>query len=435
MKKTAIMCLILFLAAGSIFAAGTQESGKDGSSEVNMTTWFPRPVQETEYDEIGVFMENNPDIKLDHQVLEGSRYQELLRTRITAGDIPDVMVLMTPQVSAYGKLGILADVSDTPMGKIQAEIPSLNAALSVDGKTAAINGSGGVVQHAIFYNKRMFETYGLEEPTTQQEFEQACEVLHSAGEDVIIFGGADTWPYKHAQFPFGFTDQVSAALEEAGTTDLMRALYEGAAPSEIYGGTLRYFEEMVNKGWVAKTGLTMTWPESFRHFIDGNCAMLPQGPWIIGMVENQIDPPINPEKFELGVMFFPEDPYKGKRYFQGYLEYNFALSKEGAENPAAVRLFEFLTSEENMTEALSDAGRPTLFPLELEVENPVQQKMNSDLSGSDIEIVVFSFPEATGWGEKEVPSAFAAVHAGESAEQALSDLDAFYADHKTDIQP
>jgi ABC-type glycerol-3-phosphate transport system substrate-binding protein len=435
MKKTILFLMMLCLAGAGAFASGAQEDASGDSQKVTMATWFPRPVQETEYDEVGVFLEKYPDIELEHQLLEGSRYQELLRTRITAGDIPDVMVLMTPQVKAYGNLGILADVSDTPMGIVQAGIPSLNAALSVDGRTVAINGSGGVVQHPVFYNKLMFEKYGLQEPETSAEFEEVCRTLYEAGEDVILFGGADTWPYKHGQFAFGFTDQVGTALEETGTSDLMRALYEGALPSDVYGGTLRFFEDMVKKGYVARTGVTMTWPESFRYFIDGNCAMLPQGPWIVGMVENQIDPPIDSDVFELGVMFYPEEPYEGKRYFQGYLEYNYALSTEGAENPAAVKLFEFLTSEENLTAALSDAGRPTLFPLELTVENPVQQKMNNDLNSDDVEIVVFSFPEATGWGEKETPSAFAAVHAGERAEEALKDLDAFYADHKADIQP
>jgi raffinose/stachyose/melibiose transport system substrate-binding protein len=435
MKKIVVLIVLSCFTFGVVFAAGNRDSRSDASRKVSMATWFPRPVQETEYDEIGEFLRANPQIELEHQVLEGSRYQELLRTRITAGDIPDVMVLMTPQVSAYGKLGILADVSDTPMGKVQATIPSLNDSLSVDGKTVAINGSGGVVQHPVFYNKVLFEKYGLREPGSREEFNELCKVLYEAGEDVIIIGGADTWPYKHVQFALGFTDQVEVALKKTGTSDLMHALYKGSLPSEIYGGTLTYFEDLVKKGYVAKTGLTMTWPESFRYFLDGKGAMLPQGPWIIGMVESQSEPPIDPDVFDLGVMFFPEDPYQGKRYFQGYLEYNFALSKKGAENPDAVKLFEFLTSEENMTKALSSAGRPTLFPLTLNVSNPVQQKMNRDLGSEDIEIVVFSFPEATGWGEKEVPGAFSAVHAGETAANALNDLDDFYADHRMDIQP
>lgn len=431
MKKVLAVVLLITLAVTGAFAKGEVEKEASGN-KVTMSSWFPRPIDGA-HDQIGEFMAANPDVDLDYQIFEGSKYEELLRTKITSNDIPDVMALMTPQVANYGKLGILADLSDTEAGRMQAQLPSLNKALSVDGKTVAINGSGGVVQHTIFYNKVIFDRYGIEEPKSRQEFEEACETLKQAGEDVILYGGSDTWPYKYAQFPFGFNSQVAVALQKAGTSDLMEALYKGVTPSEIYGDSLRYFEKLVKKGYIAKTGLTMTWPESFTHFTDGNAAMLPQGPWIIGMVNNQIDPPIDPERFELGVMFFPAEPYEGKTYYQGYMEYNFALSTKGAKNPDAVKLFEFLTSKENLTAELSSHGRPTLFPLELKTDSPVQKKMNSDLVGDDIEIVIFSYPEVTGWGESQMPNAYKAIHAGETVERVLEELDYFYEDHKADL--
>lgn len=431
MKKAGVLVLMLCL----IISAAAARGGKEDVDRVSIATWFPRPVEAQEYDEIGTFMEQHPEIRVDFQLLEGSRYEELLGTRVNAGDIPDIMLLMTPQVKAYGNMGLLADVSDFPAGRMQKEIISLNDALTVNGKTVAINGSAGVVQHPIFYNKVMFEKYGLQEPETREDFENICKVLYEAGEDVFLLGGADTWPYKHVQFALGFTNQVSVALQEAGTVDLMEALYKGVKPSSIYGDTLRYFEYLVGQGYISRTGLTMTWPESFRYFTDGNAAMFPQGPWVIGMSAAQSDPPIDPELFELGVFFFPEEKFQGNRYFQGYLEYNYALAAHALENPAAIQLFEFLTSEENLSASLSSAGRPTLFPLELDIDNPVEEKMHNDLSADDVEIVVFSFPEATGWGEVKMPEAFKAVHAGESSDRALEALDVFYANHKGDIVP
>jgi ABC-type glycerol-3-phosphate transport system substrate-binding protein len=436
MKKVLLLLAGICVIAGLATASGAKEGAAPAGAKTKLTmvSWFPRPTQAGDHDQIGEFLKANPDIELDYQVLEGSRYEELVRTKITAGDIPDVMVLMTPQVKDFGRLGILADVSKTPGGLMQAKVPSLNAALAANGKTVAVNGSAGVVQHTIFYNKVIFRKHGISEPKTRAEFEAACAKLKGAGEEVIIYGGADTWPYKYAQFPLGFTSQVKVALEKAGTTDLMEALYKGVKPSEIYGDTMRYFKMLVDKGYVSKTGLTMTWPESFTYFTDGKCAFLPQGPWIIGMVANQKDPVIDPNVFELGVMFFPEEQLNGKRYFQGYMEYSFALAAKAEKNPAAIRLFDFLTSETNLKAELSFYGRPTLFPIQLDIKDQVQKKMIGDLSGPGVEMVIFSFPEAKGWGETQMPSAFKAVHAGETAEKALAALDAFYADHKTDIK-
>jgi hypothetical protein len=117
-----------------------------GAQTLKYTSWMAagedKPV-------LSAFMAANPGIKVEDEILEGSRYQSLLKTRVLGGDIPDVMLIMPDQIQEFAKLGLLADVSSEPSIALQKKAPSIDASLSLAGKTYGFSVNGGVAEHPI----------------------------------------------------------------------------------------------------------------------------------------------------------------------------------------------------------------------------------------------------------------------------------------------
>ncbi len=62
-----------------------------------------------------------------------------------------------------------------------------SAWITDDGKNVFCVPMASVI-HGFFYNKDMFDKYGIQEPTTRDEFFAALETLKSNGETAIVMG-------------------------------------------------------------------------------------------------------------------------------------------------------------------------------------------------------------------------------------------------------
>ncbi len=419
MKRASIMVL-LFLSAALAFA--------QGSVSLKYTSWMAggedKPV-------LAAFMKANPGILVEDEILEGSKYQLLLKTRILGGDIPDVMLIMPDQVQEFIRLGIVADVSGEPALALQKKSPAINAAFEKNGKTYAFSVNGGTAEHPIWYNKVAFRKLGIAEPKTPEEFLAACEKIKSAGVDPIAFGAKDSWPNRWASY-WNLTSQVKVALEKAKTKDVFEAMSKGVKPSELYAESFKFIQEAVAKGYVSKASLSMTWPESAQYFVDGKAAMLPQGPWVPGLDNVK---GADPSAFELGVFLFPAKPYKGTTYVRAAADRILVLAAKTKNAAAARKLFNFFASEANLKSYLSGQTLTSLLPIKLDLP-PILNKYVADTQAKGVEtgfhdIASFAPPGFEG----KLCEVIGYVFAGESAGKALADFDAWYADHTKDIKP
>ncbi|EMF0498929.1 extracellular solute-binding protein [Enterococcus faecium] len=125
---------------------------------------------------------NTPDL---------SAYQTNIQQSLQVGDAPALFTWWTgSQLKELVKNDLLEDLTDQwDLYVDEGVSDQIKDALSVDGKVygAPLN----VIYNGIFYNKEIFDKYGLSAPKNLDEFLTICETLKSNGE--VPIGIGNTW--------------------------------------------------------------------------------------------------------------------------------------------------------------------------------------------------------------------------------------------------
>lgn len=139
-----------------------------------------------------LFMKKHPNIIIDFKPIKNTEYDGQLASSLQAGVGPDIMYLRSYDGGRilYNS-GFLYELNDAiPVLKGFPE--AAKAAWSTE--EGIIYGVPSVgVTHGIFYNKEIFDKYGLKEPTTWVEFIDVCVTLKDKGERVLAAGLKDQW--------------------------------------------------------------------------------------------------------------------------------------------------------------------------------------------------------------------------------------------------
>jgi len=188
MKKllVVLLCAVLFSSA-NIWANGSKED-----SDVITLEFFQQKREVIEiFDKIiADFEKLNPGIKIE-QVHVADADQVLL-SRLATNDVPDVMTHW-PNMTDYatGALeGYFIDLTDDPVAG--------NAIESIVNSITLSNGRNYCVPisintQGIFYNKTLFEQYGLDIPQTWEEFVALCETIKKLGKTPLVFPDKTSW--------------------------------------------------------------------------------------------------------------------------------------------------------------------------------------------------------------------------------------------------
>lgn len=301
------------------------------------------------------FMKKYPNIKVEDTVLDGQKYDQLLKTKFLSGDGPDVYLFMkSAQYASYVKEGWLMDVTNEPGTAMLKQSKELTGYYTVDGKIYGSIVNGGGELWPIYYNKKYFDKLGLKPPTTPEEFYVVAAKIKADGKEPVVFGGKDGWPFRIMFDPYRNAENFG---KYPSYND---ALYKGEVkPSDLYKNTFTEFGKWVKEGIVAKPSLTLTYDQSVQYFVDGKAAMIPQGPWLTGL-----DPVKNANKndFELGAFVYPYSSVNGKLHLLGAADRSIGINAKTKHADAAKKLYNFFLEKENVTKYLESQGLTTLLP-------------------------------------------------------------------------
>ena len=301
------------------------------------------------------FMKKYPNIKVEDTVLDGQKYDQLLKTKFLSNDGPDVYLFMkSAQYASYVKEGWLMDVSDEPGTAALKQSKELTDYYTVDGKIYGSIVNGGGELWPIYYNKKYFDKLGIAPPTTPEEFYEISAKIKADGIEPVVFGGKDGWPFRIMFDPYRNAENFG---DHPNYND---DLFSGAVkPSDLYKNTFAEFGKWVQEGIVAKPSLTLTYDQSVQYFVDGKAAMIPQGPWLTGL-----DPVVNANKdaFELGAFVYPYTPVNGKLHLLGAADRSIGMNPQSKHLDAAKKLYNFFLEKDNLTTYLESQGLTTLLP-------------------------------------------------------------------------
>ncbi len=144
------------------------------------------------------FEKENSKIKV--KVVNVPNAGEVLKTRVLAGDVPDVVNIypQSIELQEWAKAGVFEDLSNKDYLKRvkngYAEKYAVNEKVYNVPFTANAYG--------IYYNKDKFEELGLKVPETWDEFEQLVKDIVAKGQTPFGIAGADAWTLIRSWFFF-----------------------------------------------------------------------------------------------------------------------------------------------------------------------------------------------------------------------------------------
>lgn len=143
--------------------------------------------------------EKQTGIKVDLQILPDDDYDNIILSRLMAGNGPDIYTARCGfDMEPFHPDQYAVDLTDEPwinkMRDVVYEKVVYPMGTSVeDGGRVYYLILWGTSERGVLYDTEMFEKYGLSEPTSFEEFNHVCDVLLENGIIPLYFSGATNW--------------------------------------------------------------------------------------------------------------------------------------------------------------------------------------------------------------------------------------------------
>jgi raffinose/stachyose/melibiose transport system substrate-binding protein len=318
------------------------------------------------------FQETHPDVTLEFELKTFDQIQQTAQMILNSSDAPDVMEVNKGNATAglYASQGLLTDLTDVAAerGWDQILSPSIQTTSRYDEN--GIMGSGplyGVTNYGefvmVYYNKDMFEQYGLEVPTSLEEFEAVADAFVAEGITPLALGGLDRWPV---------TQNFYELVLYESDRDLVNAyeLFQGDLDfhgPEFTFGAERLLEHF-QRGYYSPDATGITYDDANAGFIQGQNPMNLTGSWMFGSFLSSIT------DFDWGIFVMP-----GKTLNTGSGG-NLWIVPAGAQNKElAYDFIDITLSAEAQTELANAGGIPIAADLS-QIEDEKVLELNTAFS-------------------------------------------------------
>ncbi|UFJ41438.1 extracellular solute-binding protein [Brevibacillus humidisoli] len=366
-----VMALSMFLAAcgGESGNTGTSNGGDQAAGEqpkeeqvvLQMHSW--RVEDKAGYEKIIKEFENeNPGIKIEFKPFKATEYNTILNTALQSDSGPDIIQLRPYQsgmaLADAGHLEPLDDVAgmkDFPQDVIAA-------ATAKDGKIYGVPLSINSTQ--IFYNKKIFEENGIQEPKSWDELINVAKTLKEKGITPFAFGSKEGWLLS-------LTHGVIAPGAYNGNQFV----------DQIVKGETNFLSPEFLKSLERMNELVPYFPDNFTG-LDGNdirtlfftekAAM-----YIHGSFELEVLRQMNPD---LQLDFFPMPTEDGKSVITTWVDGSWGVNAKSAHKEEAKKFMEFLASKKFGELFANEFKRISAVP-GVSVDDPLVNKM-AELSQS-----------------------------------------------------
>ncbi|MFA6504880.1 MAG: extracellular solute-binding protein [Treponemataceae bacterium] len=218
----------------------------------------------------------NPNSSYEVEGVAYSQYTGILKTRIAADDAPDLFTGWPNQYTELIRAGQVLDLSEKPYMK--RLIPWLADEARVNGKLYGF--PLDIQLYGTFYNKDVFDKYGLKVPKTLDEYLAICETLMA--NKVYPFVRS----YKNANFPWvEYTCFAYPMLcqSEATKSILWSSIAEKKTKFKdhpLFAESLRLYDKLLKYTEPGDFGMDSA--TGINKLASGERAMTMDGGWIVG---------------------------------------------------------------------------------------------------------------------------------------------------------
>lgn len=421
MKKLLSLVLALAMVLSLAACAGSGSPGSDAPADdaepstadtaapesgdkIPLTIWHIQTggISDTIQSAVDRFVAANPQYDVTVVQKQNDNYKTDLSLAINAGTMPDVFITWGGQTMYdYVDEGLIYDLTDLMKADGYAD-EFLDAAItqcSYNDKIVAVPVENISVA-GFFYNKEIFDQYGLEEPETIADLEAICDTLVANGIAPFALANSTKWTgsmyFQYLVTRYGGLEPFADAAAGTGSFENDAFVYAGQT-----------IQDWVNKGYFCEgfNGMDDDSGQARMLFYSGDAAMDLMGSWFIS---NVADESTMLEDGTLGFFPFPalESSEADQSLVLGTLGDNlYSVSANSADPEGAFKLIQSLLDDEALVERNAQGRIIPLksFTSDNEVTNEVLASLNSS-SGVQL------------WYDQYLPSEVAEVHKDTSQE-------------------
>jgi raffinose/stachyose/melibiose transport system substrate-binding protein len=187
---------LALLLSGCSFGVG-QNKAASGSG---VTVWEISTGLEREaiLNKLKEYNSSHPDAKVEMQFFENDPFKQKLRVAMGAGNPPDIFYgwgggILKSYVDAGKVYDITSELEKDPRWGDKF-FPLVMDGVTFNGKVYGVPISG-MQPNVVFYNKTMFEKYGVAPASTFDELQSSIRILRQNGVIPFALGGESKWTY------------------------------------------------------------------------------------------------------------------------------------------------------------------------------------------------------------------------------------------------
>lgn len=225
------------------------------------------------------FKAKYPNYEIDEQKMPRDQYQTKLKTQAAAGQLPDSFLLWpNAMTKEFASANLLADINDLMAKNSEWKnsfVPRALDEFTVNGKTYSA-GLGVSITSMVFYNKAIFEKYGVTYPKTYDELKEAVKTFSKNGIIPIALGNKALWPAQSTIFSL-------LANRNTGSEWLDNVLNKKGAQftDAQFVDSLSKLKELTDLGAFNKDYNSIDDVQMRDYFYKGQAAMVISGSWIV----------------------------------------------------------------------------------------------------------------------------------------------------------
>jgi raffinose/stachyose/melibiose transport system substrate-binding protein len=288
-RKAAVLLITVMLLLGSgalVFAGGgAQAEGGGKVLEIRYmgTETVGGPVNELFTAMLEKFHKNNPDIKVQADLLPSTDLRTKITVEMAAGNPPEISVCIPSYAREFMRDNKIEDwrpiINANPEFQQWYDPKIINDMGYGDGRIMMLPTEAGI--DGLFYNTEIFKKYGWQPPKTFDEFLDLAKKAKAAGITLMVVGGKDI---RFAWLASALMAR-SAGKQKTDALTIGNAMDQWDNPEYGFTTAITKFKQLVDAGLYPRGVLGMSATEADQAFARGEAAMYYEGTWKVANFE------------------------------------------------------------------------------------------------------------------------------------------------------
>lgn len=253
---------------------------------------------------IDIFEDEHPGVKVEFELKTYEQMQQSGQLLLDSNDAPDVLEYLKGNATAgvVSKAGLLTDLTDVAdergwdLSSSAQDVGLYSDGFMGTGERYGLTNYGEYV--SVWYNKDLFAKYGLEVPTTSDEFENVLQTFTDNGVTPLALGSAD-YPGPHLLYQLALSN-----MDDADWAAYQQ--FDGEVNWDAWEKAAATVQDWTTKGFISTDSTGIAAQDAGNAFIAGQYPIFVSGTWWAGTFADQVT------EFEFDQFLFPgADLYPG----------------------------------------------------------------------------------------------------------------------------